>query len=162
MSFQIWMKTNKSLQQLATEIRDILALPQFKQQSFAGESYCQFQMFGMHLFIRRSDEEMEQDPEVKGYAYSLDMEMSFIDHELDTDFIEQALQPYYAQLLTFHLGIETACREQKKVGNGWQIRYNFYCKNPKWTGSVLYGEDGWEPAVNVASPGPWRSMLPRF
>ncbi len=88
--------------------------------------------------------------------------MSFTDHELDTDELEYQLQPYYAQLLTFRLNIETACYEKKKVGQHWQIRYYYYSKNPKWDAAILYGEPGWSPAVNVTLASPWRSMHPIF
>jgi len=56
MSFQICIKTDKSLQQLATEIRNLLSLPSFKQDSFAGEPYCQFEMLGMLILIHQADE----------------------------------------------------------------------------------------------------------
>jgi hypothetical protein len=88
--------------------------------------------------------------------------MSFTDHELDTDDMEYRLQPYYAQLLSFQLGVETAFHEKQKVGGRWQIRYRFFRKNPKWDGSILYGEPGWTPAVIELPPGPWRSMNPVF
>ena len=161
MSFQICLKTDKSLQQLATEIRDLFSLPPFKLDSFVDEPYCQFEMLGMLVLIRRS-EEGERDPEVMQYPYCFDLQMSFIDHELDTDTMEYALQPYYAQLLAFRLGVETACHEKKRIGQHWQVRYCFYYKNPKWNPDILYGEQGWEPAVLAAPPGPWRSMHPVF
>jgi len=47
-------------------------------------------------------------------------------------FITTDLQPYYAELLAFNLGLETACHEKQKIGQRWQVRYNFYHKNPKW------------------------------
>jgi hypothetical protein len=159
MSFQICIKTDKPLQQLATEIRETLALPPFTEDSFAGEPYCQFEMLGMLVLIHRADEE-DRDPEVKNYPYRFDMQMSFVDHNLDTDSMEYCLQPYYAQLLSFFLGLETACHEKQKVGRHWQIRYQYYRKNPKWNASVLYGEPGWEPAVITAPPSPWRTVQP--
>jgi len=155
------MKTDKTLQQLATEIRDLLSLPHFSESAFAGEPYCQFEMFGMLVLIHRTDEE-DRDPEVATYPYSLDLQMSFTDHELDTDSMEYSLQPYYAQLLTFTLGIETAYHEKQKNGGHWQVRYQFLSKNPHWDGSTLYGEKGWQPAVLFAPPGPWRTMHPVF
>ncbi len=161
MSFQICMKTDKTLQQLATEIRDLLSLPPFSESTFAGEPYCQFEMFGMLVLIHRTDEE-DRDPEVATYPYSLDLQMSFTDHELDTDTMEYRLQPYYAQLLTFTLGVETAYHEKQKIGGQWQVRYQFLSKNPRWDGSTLYGEKGWQPAVLFASPSPWRTMHPVF
>lgn len=161
MSFQICIKTDKTLQQLATEIRNLFSLPSFKHNSFAGEPYCQFEMLGMLVLIHKADEE-DRDPEVMNYPYCFDLQMSFMDHELDIDDLEYRLQPYYAQLLTFQLGIDTAFHEKQKVGRHWQIRYQFYSKNPKWDGSILYGEPGWEPAVKVASPSSWRSMHPVF
>lgn len=159
MSFQICINTDKSLHQLATEIRKLLSLPPF--QETPGESYCQFEMLGMTLLIHQVDEE-DRDPEVKRYPYSLDLQMAFSDHELDTDMMEYHLQPYYAQLLSFHLGVETAYREQKKGEITWHIRYHFCRKNHRWDGTILFGEEGWEPAVFEATPGPWRTMLPIF
>src|SRR4051794_35455818 len=55
MSFQICINTDKSLHQLATEIRKLLSLPSF--QETPGESYCQFEMLGMTLLIHQVDEE---------------------------------------------------------------------------------------------------------
>ncbi|HVU69654.1 MAG TPA: hypothetical protein VHD63_21150 [Ktedonobacteraceae bacterium] len=159
MSFQVCINTDKSLHQLATEIRKLLSLPSFREMP--GESYCQFEMLGMTLLIHQVDEE-DRDPEVKHYPYSFDLQMSFSEHELDTDAMEYQLQPYYAQLLTFHLGVETAYREQRKGERLWQIRYHFCRKNHKWNGTVLFGEAGWEPAVSEAPPSQWRSMLPIF
>jgi hypothetical protein len=157
MSFQICINTDKSLHQLATEIRKLLSLPPFQETAFSGESYCQFEMLGMLLLIHQIDEE-ERDPEVRRYPYSFDLQLSFSDHELDTDTMEYTLQPYYAQLLSFHLGLETAYREQKKEGRGWQIRYHFCHKNHHWNGTILFGEPGWEPAVFEAPPSTWRTM----
>src|SRR5260370_31492023 len=57
MSFQICIKTDKSLQQLATEIRNLFSLPPFQQNTFSGDEYCQFEMLGMLLLIHRADEE---------------------------------------------------------------------------------------------------------
>ncbi len=159
MSFQICINTDKSLHQLATEIRKLLSLPPF--QGTPGESYCQFEMLGMTLLVHQVDEE-DREPEVKRYAYSLDLQMSFSDHELDTDTMEYHLQPYYAQLLSFYLGVETAYREQKKGERTWQVRYHFCRKNRQWNGTILFGETGWQPAVFEATPGPWRNMLPLF
>ncbi len=159
MSFQICINTDKSLHQLATEIRKLLSLPPF--QGTPGESYCQFEMLGMTLLIHQVDEE-DRESEVKHYPYSLDLQMSFSDHELDTDTMEYHLQPYYAQLLSFYLGVETAYREQKKGERTWQVRYHFCRKNRQWNGTILFGEAGWEPAVFEAPPGPWRNMLPLF
>jgi hypothetical protein len=161
MSFQICIKTEKSLQQLATEIRDLFSLPPFRQEAFAGEPYCQFEMLGLLALIHRTDEE-DRDPEVMHYPYSFDLQMAFVDHELDTDDLEYRLQAYYAQLLSFSLGLDTAHHEKQKAERGWHIRYRFYCKNPKWNGSILYGEPGWQPAVIEATPSPWRSMHPVF
>ena len=84
MSFQICIKTDKPLQQLATEIRDLLSLPSFKQDSFAGEPYCQFEMLGTLVLIHRADEE-DRDPEVMDYPYCFDLQMSFVDHELSCE-----------------------------------------------------------------------------
>jgi hypothetical protein len=157
MSFQICIKTDKPLQQIAAEIRDLFSLPSFTVNMHAEEPYCQFEMLGMLVLIRQV-EESERDPEVKDYPYCFDLQMSFTDHELDTDTIEYNLQPYYTQLLAFRLNVETACFEKKKVGQHWQIRYCYYIKNPKWTGELLYGEPGWEPAIIKSTPHPWRSI----
>lgn len=157
MSFQICINTDKSLHQLATEIRKLLSLPPFQETSFSGEPYCQFEMFGMFILIHKVEEE-ERDPEVKRYPYSFDLQMSFSEHTLDTDSMAYRLQPYYAQLLSFHLGVETAYREKKKCDAGWQIRYHFCCKNRTWNETILFGEPGWEPAIIEAPPSHWRSM----
>lgn len=161
MAFQICIKTEKSLQQLATEIRNLFSLPPFKEHAFSGEPYCQFDMLGMLILIHSADEE-DRDPEVTHYPYCFDLQASFTDHELDTDEMEYRLQPYYAQLLTFRLGLDTAYHEKQRVGHHWQVRYNFLRKNPKWNETILYGEEGWEPAVLVAQPSAWRSMHPVF
>jgi hypothetical protein len=161
MSFQICIKTEKSLQQLATEVRNLFSLPPFKQSSFSGEPYCQFEVLGLLILIHRADEE-DRDPEVMHYPYCFDLQMSFADHELDTDSVEYRLQPYYAQLLSFQLGLDTAFHEKQKVDRAWRIRYRFCSKNPKWNPTVLYGEPGWQPSVLEAPPSPWRSMHPVF
>ena len=161
MSFQICINTDKSLQQLATEIRNLFSLPPFRQSSFSGEPYCQFEMLGVLVLLHRADEE-DRDPEVIDYPYCFDLQVSFVDHELNTDDMEYRLQPYYAQLLSFYLGLNTAYHEKQKAEKGWRIRYHFCSKNPKWNGNVLYGEPGWAPAVIEAPPSPWRSMHPVF
>lgn len=161
MSFQICIKTNKSLQQLASEIRDLLALPPFKQNAFVGEPYCQFEMLGMLLLIARTEEE-DREPEVFDYSYSFDMQLTFTDNDIDTDAIEYGLQPYYAQLLSFRLGVDTACLETQKVGPHWKVRYRFYSKNSRWNEAILFGEPGWEPAVKIGPHSPWRAQLPPF
>src|SRR5258708_12485931 len=102
MSFQICIKTDKSLQQLATEIRNAYLLPPFKQNTFSGESYFQFEMLGMLALVHRTDEE-DRDPEVMHYPYCFDLQMAFADHELDTDSMEYHLQPFHTHLLIFHL-----------------------------------------------------------
>src|SRR6266513_5714860 len=104
MSFQICIRTDKSLHQLTSEIRTIFSLPPFRQDTFAGEPYCQFEMLGMLILIHRADEE-DRDPEVMHFPYCFDMQLSLMDTELDTDAIEYRLQPYYAQLLALHLGV---------------------------------------------------------
>ncbi len=159
MSFQICIKTDKTLQQLTTDLCTLFSLPPSRRNSIAGESYYHFEMLGMSILVHAADEEM-RDPEIVNYPYSFDLQLSFADHELDTDDMEYRLQPYYAQLLTFHLGVETAYHEKQKVGRHWQIRYQYCRKNPRWSGSILYGEPGWEPAVIVGSPSPWRTMHP--
>jgi glucose-6-phosphate 1-dehydrogenase len=161
MSFQICIKTEKSLQQLATEIRTLFSLPPFKLNSSPNEDYCQFETLGMLILIYRSDEE-DRDPEVMHYPYCFDIQFSFADHDLDTDSMEYRLQPYYAQLLSFHLGLETAYSERQRVERSWHIRYHFCSKNPKWSANVLFGEPGWEPAVIEVTPSPWRNMRPVF
>lgn len=160
MSFQICMKTEKSLQQLATEIRTLFSLPPFKLNT-SGQPYCQFEVLGMLIFVQPADEE-DRDPEVWRYPYRFDIQMSFVDHDLDTDSMEYRLQPYYAQLLCFHLGLDTAYHEKQKVDRAWHIRYHFCSKNPKWNADILFGEPGWEPAVIEAQPSPWRAMHPIF
>jgi len=157
MSFQICIKTDKSLQQIAMEIRDLFSLPPFTLNTFTEEAYCQFEMLGMLVLIRQPPEE-ERDPEVADFQYCFDLQMSFTEHELDTDTMEYTLQPYYAQLLAFHLQVETACFEKKKVGQHWQVRYCYYIKNSKWTGEQLYGEPGWQAAVKQGTPSAWRSI----
>src|SRR6266581_9232666 len=127
MSFQICIRTDKSLHQLTSEIRTIFSLPPFRQDTFVGEPYCQFEMLGLLALIHRTDEE-DRDPEVMHYPYSFDLQMAFVDHELDTDDLEYRLQAYYAQLLSFKLGIDTAYHEKQKVGHSWQIRYHFCSK----------------------------------
>jgi hypothetical protein len=156
MSLHICINTDKSLRQLATEIRGLLALPPFQSTSLSGEAYCQFEMLGMLILIHAVDPE-DRDPEVKDYPYSFELQMSFSEHELNTDEMEYRLQPYYAQLLSFHLGVETAYFEKQKSTRGWQMRYHFCWKNPRWNGTILFGEDGWEAAVLETPPGPWRS-----
>lgn len=161
MSFQICMKTEKSLQQLAAEIRTLFSLPPFKLNSFSGEDYCQFEVLGLLILIHQADKE-DSDPEVMDYPYCLDLQMSFVDHELDTDSMEYRLQPYYAQLLSFQLGLDTAYHEKKKVERSWHIRYHFCSKNPRWNANTLFGEPGWEPAIIEDTPSPWRDMHPVF
>ncbi len=161
MSFQICIKTEKSLQQLATEIRDFFSLPPFKTNTFSGDTYCQFEVLGLLILIHQADED-DRDVEVMHYPYCLDLQTSFVDHNLDTDTMEYRLQPYYAQLLSFHLGLDTAYHEKHKVDRAWHIRYHFCSKNPKWNANILYGEPGWEPAVIEEAPSPWRTMHPVF
>jgi hypothetical protein len=161
MSFEICIKTEKSLAQLATEIRNLLSLPPFKQSFLSGESYYQFELLGMLVLIHQADEE-DREPEVMHYSYCFDLQLAFTEHELDTDALEYALQPYFAQLLSFRLGLDTAFHEKQKVDRAWQIRYRFYSKNPRWNPDVLYGEPGWQPAVIEGTPGPWRRMQPVF
>lgn len=157
MSFQICINTDKSLHQLASEMRKLLSLPPFQETSFSGESYCQFEMLGMLILIHKVDEE-DRDPEVRDFCYSLDLQASFSDHELNTDDMEYRLQPYYAQLLSFHLNVETAYQERQKMERGWKIRYHFCRKNSRWNGSILYGEPGWEPAIIETTPSQWRGI----
>jgi hypothetical protein len=159
MSFQICIKTEKSLLQLATEMRNLFSLPPFKQSFFSGEPYYQFELLGLLILIHPADEE-DRDPEVMDYPYCFDLQMSFTDHELDTDSMEYRLQPYFAQLLTYRLGLDTAFHEKQKVDRFWQKRYRFCSKNSRWNSDILYGEPGWEPAVLEKSPGPWRTMHP--
>jgi hypothetical protein len=159
MSFQICIKTDKSLQQLVTEIRECFSLPPFSQSSLASEPYCQFALLGMVVLIRRTDDGEKCDPEVLNYPYRFNLQLSlFTDHELDTDDMEYRLEPYYAQLLAFRLGVETAYHEKQKMGKHWQVRYQFCRKNPRWNGNILYGEEGWEPAVIMSPPSSWRFL----
>lgn len=161
MSFQICINTEKPLQQLANEIRDLFSLPDYQQGSISNEQYCQFEVFGMLILLHQIDEE-DRDPEVLHYPYSFDMQTTFVDHELDTDTMEYRLQPYYAQLLSFQLGLDTAYHEKLKVEREWHIRYRFCSKNPRWNANILFGEPGWQPAILEASPTPWRAMHPVF
>jgi hypothetical protein len=118
-------------------------------------------MLGMLIMIHKIDEE-DREPEVKAYPYSLDLQASFVEHELDTDEMEYRLQPYYAQLLCFHLDLETSYCEKQRMDHGWKIRYHFCQKNQKWDGSILFGEPGWTPAVIEAPPSPWRGAHRMF
>ncbi len=161
MSFQICIKTNKTLQQLATEIQRLCSLPPFSENAFSGEPYCQFEMLGMLILIQRSDEE-ERDPEVRDFPFSFNLQMSFTDHNLDTDEMEYHLQPYYAQLLSFNLGLDTAYPEKKQVDQNWQVRYRFCRKNPEWRSDLLFGEKGWQPAIIENPPSTWRALFPMF
>lgn len=161
MSFQICIKTDKSLHQLATEICKLFSLPPFRQISFSEEPYYQFEMLGLLILLHRADEE-DREPEVKNFDYCFDLQMSFVDHSLDTDAMEYNLQPYYAQLISFQLGLDTAYHEKQKADRAWKIRYHYCKKNPKWNGSILFGEPGWEPAVLQLQPSSWRSMYPVF
>ncbi|MBE3559173.1 MAG: hypothetical protein IMW89_08115 [Ktedonobacteraceae bacterium] len=159
MPSQICIKTDKSLQQLAAEIQQLLTLPSVTENSFAGQPYYQFEMFGILALIHRAEEE-GLDPEVMDYPYCLDLQMTFTEHELDTDALEYQLQPYYAQLLAFHLGVETAYHEKQKIGSRWRIRYRFCRKNPVWNEAILYGEEGWQPAVLSDMTSEWRYKQP--
>ncbi len=96
------------------------------------------------------------------YPCCFDLQLSFTEHELNTDALEYSLQPYFAQLLSFRLGLETAFHEKQKADRAWHIRYRFYSKNPRWNPDILYGEPGWQPAVIEGTPSPWRSMHPVF
>lgn len=157
MSFHICLKSDKSLSQLAAEVCQLLSLPPFQENSLADEPYYQFEVFGMSILLHRTDEE-DREPEVIHYPYSLDIHYSFLEHNLDTDDLEYRLQPYYAQLLSFHLGLDTAHFEKQKIDRKWQIRYHFYSKNSRWNPNILFGEPGWQPAVTEHSPTPWRFM----
>ena len=157
MSFHICLKSDKFLPQLATEICQLLSLPPFQEDSQAGEPYFQFEVFGMSILLHPIDME-DREPEVMTYPYSLDIHYSFLEHNLDTDDLEYRLQPYYAQLLSFHLGLDTAHFEKQKVDRKWQIRYRFYSKNSRWNPNILYGEPGWQPAVIEHPPTSWRFM----
>ncbi len=161
MSFQICIKTDKSLHQLATEICHLFSLPPFRQISFSEEPYYQFEMLGLLILLHRADED-DRDPEVKDFNYCFDLQMSFVDHTLDTDTMEYNLQPYYAQFISFQLGLDTAYHEKQKAEPAWNIRYHYCKKNPKWDDSILFGEPGWEPAVLQLQPSSWRSMYPLF
>lgn len=160
MSFHICIKTDKPLQQVAAEICRLLSLPPFREDP-SGEPYAQFEMFGMLILLHRVDEE-DRDPEVRQFLYSLDMQFSFLEHTLDTEDLEYRLQPYYAQLLSFHLGLDTAHLEKQKLDRKWQIRYRFYSKNAQWNPNILFGEPGWQPAVTEHPPSAWRYMHPVF
>src|SRR5205823_13461505 len=66
MSFQICIKTDKSLQQLATEICNLFSLPPFRQISFSDEPYCQFEMLGLLILLHR---DRKSTPELQSLAY---------------------------------------------------------------------------------------------
>jgi len=161
MSFQICIKTDKSLHQLATEICNLFSLPPYRQISIFDEPYYQFETLGMLILLHRTDEE-DRDPEVRDFNYCFDLQMTFVDHALDTDTMEYSLQPYYAQLLSFRIGLMTSYHEKQKTDRTWKIRYHYCRKNPKWNDSILFGEPGWEPAVIQIQPSAWRPMHPVF
>src|SRR2546423_15111286 len=79
MSFQICIKTDKSLQQLATEICNLFSLPPFRQISFSDEPYCQFVILGMLILLHRADEE-DADPDVNDYNYCIHLQLSVVGH----------------------------------------------------------------------------------
>ena len=160
-AFQVHIKTNKPLDQLASEICTLLSLPPYKMDDFAGDPYYQYEMLGMLILLHPTDEE-DRDPEVLHYPYSFDLQFSFSEHHLDIDNMEYHLQPYFAHLLSFQLDVETAYYEKQKVEKRWQIRYHFCRKNPHWTGHILYGEPGWQPGTIESSPSEWRSLHPVF
>src|SRR5260370_36966421 len=130
MSFQICIQTDKSLQQLATEIRNLFSLPPFRQNTFSGEPYCQFEMLGMLILVHLADEE-DRDPGVMNYPCRFELQMSFTDHELNTDDVEYNLQPYFAHLLSFQLGGETSYQEKRKVSSAGQKVYSDFRTTPK-------------------------------
>ncbi|WP_052887504.1 hypothetical protein [Thermogemmatispora carboxidivorans] len=158
MSFQVFIKTEKSLHQLASEIGALLSLPPFKRQRTRDALYYQFEMLGMLVMIHYLDEE-DRAPEVLSYPYVFTLELTFTEHDLNTDDLEYRLQPYYARLLSFHLGVETAYHEQQQINQRWRIRYHFCRKNPSWKEDILYGEPGWQPAVIEEPPSEWRNQL---
>jgi hypothetical protein len=159
MTFQVFIKTEKSLHELAREIGRLLSLPSFTQRARRESTYYQFEMLGMLVLLHYLDED-DRAPEVLSYPYSFDLHLSFTEHELDTDDLEYRLQPYYARLLSFHLGVDTAYHEKQKINQRWHIRYHFCHKNPQWKADILYGEPGWQPAVIESSPSEWRGHLP--
>lgn len=161
MSFQVCIQTDKSMHQLATEMCRLLALPPFREDTSPDGPYCQFEMLGMLVLIHYADEE-DRDQEVSSYPHTFDLQMSFTEHRLDTDEMEYQLQPYYAQLLSFQLGVKTAFHEKQKTPTGWKIRYRFFNKNSRWNETILYGEPGWQPAVLEAPASGWRAMYPVF
>ena len=67
----------------------------------------------MLVLIHSSDEE-DRDPEIMRYPNCLDLQMSFTDHELNTDSLEYSLQPYFAQLLSFRLGLTPLFTKNRK------------------------------------------------
>ena len=118
MSFQICIKTDKSLHQLATEICNLFSLPPYRQISIFDEPYYQFETLGMLILLHRADQE-DRDPEVRDFNYCFDLQMTFVDHALDTDTMEYSLQPYYAQLLSFRIGLMTSYHEKQKTDRTW-------------------------------------------
>jgi hypothetical protein len=160
-AFHICIKTDKSLPQLATEICQILSLPPFHEATLGDESYCQFEMLGMLILVHFVDEE-DRAPETLQYPYAFDLQMSFSELALDTDSLEMSLQPYFAQLLSARLGLDTAYQELQQGPTGWQVRHRYFRRNPRWQSDILYGEKGWEPAVVESTPSAWRLANPFF
>src|SRR5215467_2083107 len=74
MSFQICIKTDKSLQQLANEICTLFSLPPYRQISFTDEPYYQFEMLGLFILLHRADEE-DRAPEVEDFNFCFDLQM---------------------------------------------------------------------------------------
>lgn len=158
MPTSICIKTDLSLLHLAIEIQKLLALPPFSIAHSADTSYYQFEMFGWLVFLHALEED-ERASEVRDFPYSFSLQAAFQDH-IDTDLLVDRLLPYYAQLLSFHLDVETAAQEKQKLGPHWQVRYAFYRKNPHWQEHILFGEEGWQPAVQQIATTPWRAMHP--
>src|SRR5579875_2991279 len=83
MSFQVFIKTEKSLHQLASEIGTHLSLPPFKRQRTRDALYYQFEMLGMLVILHYLEEE-DRAPEVLNYPYVFTLELTFTEHDLDT------------------------------------------------------------------------------
>src|SRR5690349_17883556 len=97
MPFQICIKTDKTLQQLATDVLDLVSLHSYERDPHPDEPYCQCEVLGMILLTRHYDED-SREPERLDYSYCLDLQLSFIECDLYTDTAEYNLQPYRAQL----------------------------------------------------------------
>jgi len=161
MSFKICIKRRNLCNNSPQEVRNLFSLPPFKQSSFSGEPYCQFEVLGLLILIHRADEE-DRDPEVMHYPYCFDLQMSFCRSRLDTDSVEYRLQPYYAQLLSFQLGLDTAFTKKQKVNRACRYATASVQKILNGTQPFCMESLGGSQRCSKAPPSPWRSMHPVF